>query len=307
RGVGPAAGNDDVLDAGPGREHGEHLIHFEGAVADRVGELVQDEQPVGGGGQVPLDLLPAGLGRPLVVLGLGAQPGPALAHLVPGDAAALAAALVDGAERPQRGLLADLPLGALGELEHADGPAGRPGPQGQTEGGRGLALAVAGVNGQQRLGAALPGGEAVGGNRADLALWHQAASLARMRSASARAASSRPPGLAEVKPATVTSSAPRSRAISPARPRRTGPSSASTTTLDTPPLNIPASRRAEWRQRSRRISPAAASRPAASGVWPPTGSRLSRRVARSTDRVGGTTTVASRPRKVSRATRSRRR
>ena len=65
----------------------------------------------------------------------------------------------------EHGLLADAPLGRLHELEDPDAPALVPAAQRQPEGGGRLALAVAGVDHQQRPVAALPRGQPVVGNR----------------------------------------------------------------------------------------------------------------------------------------------
>ena len=87
------------------------------------------------------------LGRQLrVTARLALNPGPALAHFVPGDRAALAA----GAERPQCVLLPHPPLGRLHELEDPHRPALVPGPQRHTERGGGFALAGPGVHDHQR-------------------------------------------------------------------------------------------------------------------------------------------------------------
>src|SRR5207248_6465046 len=65
-----------------------------------------------------------------------ARPRPALAHLVPRDAAALTAR----AEHPQGLLLAHPPLRALDELEDPDRPALVPCPKSESEGRRRLPL-----------------------------------------------------------------------------------------------------------------------------------------------------------------------
>src|SRR5258708_6054270 len=123
-----------------------------------------------------------------------------------------------------------------------------------------------------------------------------------MTAARARAASCREGWLADARPATVTSSASRSRASWAASPRRTGPSSASTTTPEIParrraallvlptgsrpPVARPSvtttrsGRRAGSRQRSRRGSSATPSQPAASRGLPPTGRACRRSPAR---------------------------
>src|SRR4029453_14241105 len=121
-------------------------------------------------GEVALDLRPAlgGLDG-VVALGAGAlDPAPALAHLVPHARAALAGR----AERLERGLLADLPLRALHELEDPDRPAGAPRAQRHAERGRRLALAEPGGHRQHVLPAPLARGEPVVGHALDLALRH---------------------------------------------------------------------------------------------------------------------------------------
>ena len=125
------------------------------------------------------------------------DPRPALAHLVPGDRAALAGLLVHPAERPERGLLADLPLRTLDELEHPDRPTLVPAPQREAERGGRLALHLAGVDDDERPVAALPGGQPVVRDGGRLALRHQATSVrasvdvrARTDAASGPAASS---------------------------------------------------------------------------------------------------------------------
>src|SRR5258708_15809511 len=221
-----------MLDARARGQGGQDLVDVEGAVRERVGELVQDEQPVRLGGQVAPDLLPSLDGGARVVFWLGPQPGPARAHSVPGHGCSPAGSRMQVAQCQQRALLADAPFWALGELEDADGPSRGPGPQGEPEGGGGFSLAVTGMHGEQRLSAPFAGAEPVVGDCADLALRHQAtASFARMMRASIWPACSRSGAARAARPGMVTSSAARWRAISPARPRRTGPSSASPTML----------------------------------------------------------------------------
>ena len=78
----------------------------------------------------------------LVVIEVGRVPGEPVAERVPLDAQ-LAADL----------LLADLPLAALDELQHGDRPAHGDRAEHHTERRAALALAVAGVDQQQRAGA----------------------------------------------------------------------------------------------------------------------------------------------------------
>src|SRR5690349_16258316 len=161
--MGITAGDHDVLAAGAVPQRLHHIIDVDPTPLHRISELIQDIQAVTFGGQITLDLLPA-LGRVTRVVLLGARaldPGPALAHLVPGHGGTLAGLRMVLAERGEGVLLPHPPLGTLHELEDADRPAGVPGPQCEPERGRGLALPGAGVDGQDRPAAALAGGEAV--------------------------------------------------------------------------------------------------------------------------------------------------
>src|SRR5687767_13385725 len=81
----------------------------------------------------------AALGRRLVEV--GGLPGEPVAQGVPLDA-----------EVVGQLALARLPLPALDELDDAHPPASGPAPAHDPEGGRGLALAVAGVDEDDRLG-----------------------------------------------------------------------------------------------------------------------------------------------------------
>ena len=95
------------------------------------------------------------------------DPGPALAHLVPGRPArprrsARVRRRAPGARSPRR-------PATSAHFTNWNTPIGQPcvpGPQRQPERGRRLALARAGVDGQQRPAAALPGGQPVVGDRA---------------------------------------------------------------------------------------------------------------------------------------------
>src|SRR5208282_6080431 len=120
--------------------------------------------------QVPGYLRPALGGASSLAAGVPLDPGPALAHLVPADRAALAGL----AEQPERPLLADPPLRRLDKLEDPDRPPLVPGPQRQAEGGGGLPLARPGVHDDQRAVPPLPGGQAVVRDVLGSSLGHQA-------------------------------------------------------------------------------------------------------------------------------------
>jgi hypothetical protein len=81
---------------------------------------------------------------------------------------------VKAAERLERGLLADLPLRRLHELEDADRPALGPPPQGEPERRGGFAFHHTRVDDDERPVPALPGGQTVDGNGCRLTLRHQA-------------------------------------------------------------------------------------------------------------------------------------
>src|SRR5699024_6040900 len=101
-------------------------------------------------------------------------PGPARAHLVPFDRAALTGLRVQGPETPEDLFLADFPLGALDKLEDADRETLVPPAQRHPERGRGLPLPGARVHGGDGEVATLPGGEAVVGDgvRIEFSLCH---------------------------------------------------------------------------------------------------------------------------------------
>src|SRR5436305_5216495 len=127
------AGDDDVGLGRPPGQPGDDLVDRNPAVLHRVGELVQDQQVVVARGQLVAGHLPGvpALGRRLVQI--GGLPGEAVAQGVPLDA-----------EVVGQLALARLPLAALAELDHADPPAASPAPAHHPEGGRRLALPVAG-------------------------------------------------------------------------------------------------------------------------------------------------------------------
>src|SRR5580704_642958 len=315
-GVRLPAGDHHVLPTGPRGQHADHLVDVHPAPLHRVGELVEHVQAVGLGSQVPGYLRPALDGLLGLAAGVPLDPGPALAHLVPADRAALAGL----AEQPERPLLADPPLRRLDELEDPDRPALVPGPQGQAERGGRLPLARAGVHDDQRAVPPLPGGQAVVRDVLGRSLRHQA-TLPR---ASWRAM----PASSSSSPSRVAPSWTASRS---ARPSRRTEASQSTTTLAVPASPGPLSRatartrsaslplvarpsvtttsrarRRGSRRRSAASTRAALASPAASGVRPPVAMLVRRRAAASTEDVGGSASSAPAPRNVTSPTLSRR-
>src|SRR6476660_199791 len=146
-----AAGDHDVLGARPRRQGCEHLIDVYPAPFQRIGELVEDVKIVLLLGKPPADLRPAvGRGRGMVDLGaVLARPRPARAHLVPLHGTADPVRLVQPAEFAERGFLPHFPLCALDELKHRDVETLIPCPQRHAERRGRLALARAGVHGEQ--------------------------------------------------------------------------------------------------------------------------------------------------------------
>src|SRR4051794_14587027 len=296
-----AAGDDHVLEARAVAQGADDLVLVEPAELHRIGELVEEQELVALVGDPAGDLGPAlarAVGGLLEVL---ADPRPAVAHLLPVDPAQLARGLV----------LADLPLARLDELEDPAAVAARPRAHEHPEGARRLALAVAGEDDEQRAVARLA---ALRVGAADVGDLGHAALL----------------GAVGCRAASGSSRAPAARASSEARPRRTRPSSPSKTTMPSAtrascvaaaraasrppsPLARPSvtastsARRSGSRRRSSVTSSAARRSPAASGVAPPVARAPSTAAARSTLPVGASTTCALAPRKVTRATRSRRR
>ena len=115
-------------------QRGEDVVEVEPAEADRVGDLVEDDDVVGAGVELLLAELPATLRQRPVVLEVLRGPGEAGAHRDQLDAHLL-----------RRPLFAEVRRLRLHEGEHADAHAAAPGARDQAEGGRGLPLAVAGV------------------------------------------------------------------------------------------------------------------------------------------------------------------
>src|SRR6266487_1905911 len=217
-----------MLLARPRGQRRNDLLDVHPAPRDRIGELIEDVQPVRLRGQVAAYLRPSlgGAARvvaPLILTaltsGVSLDPGPALPHLVPADRA-------PGCCLTERPLLANPPFRRLDELEHTDRPALAPGAQGEPEGRRALPLAWPGVDDHQRPVPALAGRESIGGHVRRLSLRHQAALRLAARtvrtSGAAASCSSR------------ISSPPSAAASPPASPSRTGPASQSTTMLATP-------------------------------------------------------------------------
>src|SRR5580704_4003465 len=233
-GVRVPAGDHHVLPTGPGGQHADYLVDVHPAPLHRVGELVEHVQAVSLRGQVPADLRPALGGLLGVAVGVPLDPGPALAHLVPADRAALAGL----AEQPERPLLADPPLRRLDELVDPDRPALAPGAQRQAEGGGGLPLARSGVHDDQRAIPPLPGAQAVVRDVLRSSLWHQATLFLSGPRVICRATAARPEPFDPGEPTASSSSrnrfAPSRTASRSARPSRRIDASQSTTTLATP-------------------------------------------------------------------------
>src|SRR6266508_2841430 len=138
---GVATGDDDVLEAGAVAQHVDHFGGIDPAERHRIGELVEDQHVVRRVADAPLDLGPALAGEVGGLLEIAGDPGPAVAHALPGDVAQPLGRLP----------LADAPLAGLHELVDADPVAAGPGAQHDAERGGGLAFALAGVDDQQRV------------------------------------------------------------------------------------------------------------------------------------------------------------
>src|SRR6266542_442614 len=138
---GVATGDDDVLEAGAVAQHVDHFGGIDPAERHRIGELVEDQNFVRRVADAPLDLGPALAGEVGGLLEIAGDPGPAVAHALPGDVAQPLGRLP----------LADAPLAGLHELVDADPVAAGPGAQHDAERGGGLAFALAGVDDQQRV------------------------------------------------------------------------------------------------------------------------------------------------------------
>jgi hypothetical protein len=120
----------------------------------QVGELVEhDELVIAGGDDVGCNRPRLG-GACLVAGEVVGVPGEPVAEGVPVDA-----------ELAPDLLLADLPVAALDELHDGDLPAAGDGAQHGAEGRRALALAVAGVDEEERVDVAQLGGARVLGRR----------------------------------------------------------------------------------------------------------------------------------------------
>src|SRR6266508_3522407 len=138
---GVATGDDDVLEAGAVAQHVDHFGGIDPAERHRIGELVEDQHVVRRVADAPLDLGPSLAGEVGGLLEIAGDPGPAVAHALPGDVAQPLGRLP----------LADAPLAGLHELVDADPVAAGPGAQHDAERGGGLAFALAGVDDQQRV------------------------------------------------------------------------------------------------------------------------------------------------------------
>ena len=123
-GCGVPARGHDVRARGAAADAGHHVVDRDPAVADGVGQLVEDEQVEVARRQLGPGHLPgvAALGRRLVEV--GRLPREAVAQGVPLDT-----------EMVGELALTDLPLPTLHELDHADPPASGPGPSHHAEGG----------------------------------------------------------------------------------------------------------------------------------------------------------------------------
>ena len=137
-----AAGDDDV-DVGRlvVAQERDHFVDRQIVVAEHDVEFVEQHDLVLAGGDDRLGALPGGAGRGEVALAILGLPGEALAHRVDRH---------EVAEFLQRDALAGLPL-ALDELDDGDRHAVAEGAEDHAEGGRRLALALAGVDDQQAL------------------------------------------------------------------------------------------------------------------------------------------------------------
>ena len=120
---------------------GQNLCRIEPAIAQGIGEFVQQDQVIAPAGDFLLCQGP-GRSRPGDRLGeIGGPPGPAIAQRVPLDAD-----LLRGPD------LSPAALVALDELDDADAQSLPPGAKHRPQGSRGLALAMAGVDDEQPSG-----------------------------------------------------------------------------------------------------------------------------------------------------------
>src|SRR5262249_26990406 len=151
-----------------------HLVDIYPAPLQRIGELVEHVEIVQLLGEPAGDLRPAIGGRRRVV-DLGAvlaRPRPARAHLVPLPRTAHPLVPMQPAESAERGFLPHFPLGTLDELKYRDVETLIPCPKRHAERSGRLALARAGVHGEQWRVAPGAGRQAVVGDGERLALWH---------------------------------------------------------------------------------------------------------------------------------------
>src|SRR6266700_2685156 len=214
---GVATGDDDVLEAGAVAQHVDHFGGIDPAERHRIGELVEDQHVVRRVADAPLDLGPALAGEVGGLLEIAGDPGPAVAHALPGDVAQPLGRLP----------LADAPLAGLHELVDADPVAAGPGAQHDAERGGGLAFALAGVDDQQRV---VPPGarDALAPGRGLPGISGHATRLFRGRLAAVE------PGPKPTRASSAMHGPLRAPARAAASPSRTTASSVSTTTAATP-------------------------------------------------------------------------
>src|SRR3954454_7881272 len=313
--VGVAAGGDDVLEARALRDRLDHFAGVDPAPLDGGRDLVEEQELEALLGDRPLDLVPPLAREVGGLLEVTRDPRPAVAHLLPGDAA----------ERRGRLRLADLPLAGLDELEDAAAMPPRPRAQQHPEGRRALALAVTGDHDHQRpvarlaplgLGAALVARavrDVDGAHAALLGVMGTRKTRGRWRAAAfSDSAWTWPPPAAASAAASPRRTGPSSVSItcsaSAAAPRRAAAARALPSGSATRPsvMTMASARRSGSRSASPRMSDSAAASPAASGVRPPVGSSWTTWAARSSGAPGATFACAPPSRKARMATRSRR-
>src|SRR6476646_8858687 len=312
-----APGDHDVLEPRAVAQRRHHVVDVDPSPLDRVRDLVQQQELVA---LLRDHLLDAGPACARLVSGrleILRDPRPAVAHLLPVDAAECRGSLG----------LADLPLARLHELEHAAAVPARPRAHQHAERRGALALAVAREHDQQRpiaplapqrLGAALVlrpvgnvdivapvasqlGGDWWIGHAAVLGILGALVSVCRRAPAACASAAASPRR-------TGPSSMSITCAASVARPRlaaarRTAPAGSWTRQAVGTTETV---RRLLSRPDSRLTTCSARASPTASGVRPPVASRPIASAASSSGVPGGTSRWPSRSRNATTATRSRR-